>query len=834
MRPGLLETDLAELAIIVHYEIESTFADGTTSKSAHTKKERLKTLTAATDAHELAQQVVENCKYIPSKSLMIVEQHIENLKDALERGEAGPDSAAAARKGGEEKEKRKKKKKSGDDDEEDELDARMEDIDDYIELLYEASEDLKHKIQGTAYILKLCHFVGNLEHLVQNGTLMGALSRELTENYKKSPELCYNITRMFLAFSNFVEMHAIIANYKIGALTLKVVELEVSRWEHRAEEQARKKADEDKAMAEAKAKTAGDAKSIEDVEKDFARARKRDASKQAAIQRKQDKVMFVALHVLINLAEDAAVERKMVKKALVGHLATTLEHTGSENLLVLAVMFLKKLSVFEGNKNEMRERNLVAKIVARIPSSSEQFGLAALRLLFNLSFDPAIREQMVKAGAIPKFVEMLKHPRFRGVTLRLLYHMSIDDRCKSLFTYTEAIPITMQLVIKFPQDRIARELGALAVNLSLNARNAELMCGNKGLYHLVARVERTKDPLLMKVIRNIAQWTHASQAALHDPETEYRQRGTWARHAEQLMRMALETDSHDLLVEALGTLGNFTKPDLPRGTNWARFLEELNLTSFIAKLLVPGMAQHDVVLEVVVLVGAIAADPAASPLLATSKILSELHELWRDKADDAEITLQLLYTFYQLLQHEDTREELLYSTRAIMDVLDCLSARHPEVRRVAELCLDLVLEHDRAEGGALGELGVQVRRRRFQAHNAEWLAAVSDGDAGGDVRGGGGLGGGRARIGGDVHDDSDDDDADGDLSSSMGEDGFGAGGGGGGGGGGMLGHRGERLAMDMTMLQEGSWPGSEGAGGAGAGLQGGELDMDGNWDNRWK
>ena len=49
---------------------------------------------------------------------------------------------------------------------------------------------------------------------------------------------------------------------------------------------------------------------------------------------------------------------------LVEHLATTLEHTGSENLLVLAVMFLKKLSVFEGNKNEMRERNLVAKIVA--------------------------------------------------------------------------------------------------------------------------------------------------------------------------------------------------------------------------------------------------------------------------------------------------------------------------------------------------------------------------------------------------------------------------------------------------------------------------------------
>jgi hypothetical protein len=53
---------------------------------------------------------------------------------------------------------------------------------------------------------QLCHFVGSLEHLIQNQTLMGALSRELTENYKKSPELCYNILRVFLAFSNFLEV----------------------------------------------------------------------------------------------------------------------------------------------------------------------------------------------------------------------------------------------------------------------------------------------------------------------------------------------------------------------------------------------------------------------------------------------------------------------------------------------------------------------------------------------------------------------------------------------------------------------------------------------------
>ena len=126
---------------------------------------------------------------------------------------------------------------------------------------------------------------------------------------------------------------------------------------------------------------------------------------------------------------DAAVERKMVKKALVGHLATTLEHTGSENLLVLAVMFLKKLSVFEGNKNEMRERNLVAKIVARIPSSSEQFGLAALRLLFNLSFDPAIREQMVKAGAIGPVIQGDKEEKAKTDMLNTTRVVDMSAAC---------------------------------------------------------------------------------------------------------------------------------------------------------------------------------------------------------------------------------------------------------------------------------------------------------------------------------------------------------------------------------------------------------------------
>lgn len=63
----------------------------------------------------------------------------------------------------------------------------------------------------------------------------------------------------------------------------------------------------------------------------------------------------------------------------------------------------------------------------------------------------------------------------------------------------KAMPIVMQLVLNFPQKMLAKELAALAINLSLNPRNAQMMASQRGLTHLVDRVTETKDPLIMKV-----------------------------------------------------------------------------------------------------------------------------------------------------------------------------------------------------------------------------------------------------------------------------------------------------------------------------------------------
>eukprot|EP01036_Dinobryon_divergens_P039194 gene39194-51606_t len=79
--------------------------------------------------------------------------------------------------------------------------ARLQDLDEYLEMMYQVSgktekereEGLNSQIQGSAMILKLCRDVMNLENLIQNSTVMGALTRVLQEEYKRSVELTFNI-----------------------------------------------------------------------------------------------------------------------------------------------------------------------------------------------------------------------------------------------------------------------------------------------------------------------------------------------------------------------------------------------------------------------------------------------------------------------------------------------------------------------------------------------------------------------------------------------------------------------------------------------------------------
>jgi hypothetical protein len=64
---------------------------------------------------------------------------------------------------------------------------------------------------------------------------------------------------------------------------------------------------------------------------------------------------------------------------------------------------------------------------------------------------------------------------------------------------------------------------------------------------------------------------------------------------------------------------------------WGDALQTYDITSFVLKYLVPGLAQNDVVLELVILVGSLAQDPQAAVQLQSANIIRSLETVWIEK-----------------------------------------------------------------------------------------------------------------------------------------------------------------------------------------------------------
>jgi hypothetical protein len=127
-----------------------------------------------------------------------------------------------------------------------------------------------------------------------------------------------------------------------------------------------------------------------------------------------------------------------------------------------------------------------------------------------------------------------------------------------MVTYTEGVGILMGMIINFPQDFLAKELAALMINLSYNARICESMIANRGLNLLMDRFSDKRDPLLMKIIRNISLWTFNLQQEQENPELSHKFRGLWSPHIKILVEIMLEEDNHDLIVEVFSNSRVFT------------------------------------------------------------------------------------------------------------------------------------------------------------------------------------------------------------------------------------------------------------------------------------
>ncbi|KAI8609481.1 kinesin-associated protein 3 [Chytriomyces sp. MP71] len=592
--------------------------------------------------------------------------------------------------------------------------ASLDMIEQYIEGLY---EDLPDKIASTKNILILAKNPQNLDIIMSNESLISAISRVLREDNKKSMELVTNIIYIFFCFSNFPQYHPFITANKVGDMCLRITDQELNRFNiwsndiHKLEMKC--------------AQSPDNATLSKELDKEH--------RKFQAMLRKQDQLLFVCFHLLLNLADDLSIEVKMVKRDIVRYLTTILDRETSE-LLVLTITFLKKLSVFKENKDELVQSDSVYNKMDKILSIENPAlqGLS-LKFLLNLSHDRKFRCFMVQNGCIQRISEMLQAKSHVILTLQFLYQITVDDENRDLVAHADIIPQIMRMILEYRGERVNAELMAVAINLAASKRNSDMIVEDNGLKFLMKRALKTRDVLLLKMLRNIST---------HDGDSKF----MFLDYIDDLMNLLLKCSGiPELLVEVLGIAANLNIPDF----DFAKLAQAYSLVELVQKKLAESVTvankakgkqkkqkeddeeveedegddglcpDDDVTLEAILLLGTMTHDENIAPMVSRTNIIPLLLELMIIKEEDDEMVLQIIYCIYHFLLYESTRTILIHKTQVVSYLIDLLYDRNIQIRRMCDVCLDIISEIN-------DEWIKKIKQQKFQWHNSEYLNFMAE------------------------------------------------------------------------------------------------------------
>ncbi|KAH8256699.1 hypothetical protein KR038_004678 [Drosophila bunnanda] len=456
------------------------------------------------------------------------------------------------------------------------------------------------------------------------------------------------------------------------------------------------------AAVPAEFKAAAQSQSNESLDRNDPKVKKEEIdrlNKQLKIfAKKQEQLLRVAFYLLLNMAENVKLEEKMRRKHIVKMLVKALDRQNID-LLMLVSTFLKKLSIVGDNKDEMGALNIVAKLPRLFQSTHTDLVQVTLKLVFNLSFDGGLRRKMIAAGYLPMLVMFINDEKHHGIAVKILYHMSLDDKVKGMFTQTECVQMATDAIILNLNVKVDLDLIALCINLSLNRRNAQIMVEGQRLHSLMDRAFKYQDALLMKLLRNLSQ--HES---LQSQFIDY---------VGDLARILTICDDEAFIVECLGILGNLALTDL----DYSQILQNFQLIPWIRQLLVPCSRLDDLVLDTIVYLGTCACDELCALLFCRAKVVISLIELLKAKQEDDEIVLQIIFVFQQILRHESTREYMIKETESPAYLIDLMHDKNEEIRKVCDYCLDIIAISDT-------EWAKRIKLEKFRNHNSQWLCMV--------------------------------------------------------------------------------------------------------------
>uniref|UniRef100_A0A8C6S309 Kinesin-associated protein 3a n=1 Tax=Neogobius melanostomus TaxID=47308 RepID=A0A8C6S309_9GOBI len=347
-----------------------------------------------------------------------------------------------------------------------------------------------------------------------------------------------------------------------------------------------------------------------DLQKDLQKSQRKFHS----LVQKQNHFFTVAVSLLLNLSEDLSVGIEMCQKNIVPMLVRFLDREDPQ-LLQASVHLLKNLSIFVENKDTM-----VRKLVPLVQVKTDLLLLDfSLKLLLNLSFDTEARSHMVQSGLIPRLSALLGENH------------------------------TDNLCLCAPEQHTLPLLVGGHLTYSCSCVKGA------GLQMLLSRAVKGRQVLLMKIVRNLSQ--HQETTPVLKPLGLVSAPGAHGEPSVPDLRAA----GRGLRAGGPGTVSNLRLLDI----DWETVLDDFtDLMPFLLKRLSPYAAE-DLALEVVLMVGTLAADQGCAATLSHSGVIPALVHLLKDQQLDDEFVYQIVFVFSHMMFHKETRNALIQEPRIL-------------------------------------------------------------------------------------------------------------------------------------------------------------------------
>ncbi|OTF72586.1 kinesin-associated protein-like protein [Euroglyphus maynei] len=417
---------------------------------------------------------------------------------------------------------------------------------------------------------------------------------------------------------------------------------------------------------------------------------------------------------ITNYKVDLKLEYKIHHKGIVSILGKLLERNNQE-LLLIVVLFLKKLSVFIEDKTQMKELCIYKSLTPLLYLDNELLIVNTLKLLYNLMIDRDIRVYLVRAGIIPKLISFFLKDRYTSVIVSIFYLISCEPKFVPIFKANEQmIDLLVEKIFTNIDYKpiVIRLLTNLAINEDLASMVIKKSKGNR-LYELIGSAIVDNDVHLFRLCRNIT--CHSPDNSTFDSTTVNSLFET-IKQTNTLLDIQIE-------IECAAILANLASVILG---HWIRLFEKYSFIDFIQNVRITDKkTNQSEALSYLLNMMAKASlnDMELVDYLIDHHMVDHLLNLINLNQESDQIVSSAVYCLYVLVKQTDDqkRNDLCQNNKLTDYLIELMYDKNYRIKTLCNFTVDLLADCDTQQAHSLAD---RICSEKFNAHNSKWLSMI--------------------------------------------------------------------------------------------------------------